>query len=347
MKKQVAIIFGGKSPEYGVSLVSVSAVIQAIDLRTVDIWLIGINHEGSWFHFRGDLERIVSDTWQADCLPVQLDTSGLKGQLLIQGKQWSSQKIDLAFPVMHGAYGEDGRIQGLLEMAGIPYVGCDVMTAALCMDKYLTHRVVASLGIQVTPSISFHLKSEYGLALEDFLSQASFPLFVKPVRAGSSYGISQVSHRHELAEALSLAGKYDQQVMIEQAVAGFEVGCGVMGNQQLIIGGVDEVELTSGFFDFTEKYQLISAKIHCPARISQATRERVRQQAENVYRGLKCRGLARVDFFLQPDGQLLFNEINTMPGFTAHSRFPNLMKEVGWSYEEVVQELLTGEAKDE
>lgn len=342
MKKQVMIIFGGKSPEYGVSLESATAVIKAVDITVNQVTMVGITPEGQWYEYEGPVAHIASDQWFQEkwCHPAQVDTANRVPQLLVYRDGWQSQAVDVAFPVMHGANGEDGTIQGLLELAGIPYVGCGVTTSALGSDKYLTHRLVASLGIAVTPSIRFQLTSEYQDDLKQFISQVTLPVFVKPMKAGSSYGITQVTSLSKLDKAIELASRYDQEIMVEKAVEGFEVGCGIMGNQSLVVGGVDEIELSHGFFDFLEKYNLVSAKIHSPARISSETRRDIQQQAERVYRGLKCQGLARVDFFLQPDGRLVFNEINTMPGFTEHSRFPNLLKEVGWTYEKVVQHLL-------
>lgn len=342
MKKQVAIIFGGKSPEYSVSLVSARAVIEAVDLSKNELWLVGISQNGSWYHYQGPIEFIETDQWEGvNCRPLQVDTSSLSSQILIKSEeQWFTQPIDVAFPVLHGANGEDGNIQGLLELAGIPYVGCPVMTSAIGADKYITHRLVESLGIKVTPSISVKHKEDYQERLSAFLSRIIFPLFVKPVRAGSSLGITKVLVEEELAAAIQLGFEYDDEVMIEVGVTGFEVGCGIMGNQELVIGAVDEIQLADGFFDFTEKYQLLSSQIHCPARIDKQMEREIQKQAAAVYHGLKCRGLARVDFFLESDGQLVFNEINTMPGFTAHSRFPTMLKEVGWTYAEIIQHVI-------
>ena len=225
-------------------------------------------------------------------------------------------------------------MQGLLALAGIPVVGCGVLASALCMDKDRAHRLVRDAGVEVPRSFVFRMGEE-----DEAIRQAEelgFPLFVKPVGAGSSYGITRVEKRDQLPNAVRLAFQYDCQILVEACIPGFEVGCAVMGNQVLTVGEPDEIELSQGFFDFNEKYTLQTSAIHVPARITAEETRRIKETAQTVYRVLGCSGFARVDVFLEPGGRIVFNEVNTIPGFTAHSRFPNMMKAAGVSFEDVI-----------
>lgn len=337
----LAILFGGCSPEYEVSLQSANEVIAHIDTKRYKPILIGISPKGDWYRFCGDPKKISEDTWcnPTDCLPVALSPSRSTDALLVFHPHRTEElPLDVVFPVLHGKNGEDGTVQGLFELAGIPLVGCDVLSSALCMDKERAHKLAEAAGVAVP--ISFVLRKAYD---EKALVQAeglSFPLFAKPVRAGSSYGISKVMNRAELPAAVKLAFTYDDEVIVEEAVDGFEVGCAVLGNDDLTVGSVDEIELSEGFFDFTEKYTLKTSAIHVPARISEKQAEAVKEAAKVVYRALGCRGFARVDFFLCCDGRIVFNEVNTIPGFTSHSRYPTMMKDIGLSFEEVISRVI-------
>lgn len=240
---------------------------------------------------------------------------------------------------MHGQNGEDGRLQGLLELAGIKYVGCDMTSSAICMDKYLAHEIVSSNGYLSPISYLFNEKDSYEM-IENKICNLHFPLFVKPLKAGSSFGITKIKTISELKEALKEAFKYDNKVIIEENVDGFEVGCAVLGTDKLIIGEVDEIELEDGFFDYFEKYNLKTSKIHLPARISKEERERIKDTALAIYKILGCSGFARVDMFYTKDKKIVFNEVNTIPGCTSHSRYPSMLKEIGIPFEEVIDRLI-------
>jgi D-alanine---D-serine ligase len=325
MKKlNIAVLFGGCSPEYGVSLQSAHSVIGHIDTGKYTPVLIGITPGGDWHRFDGDIEKIAGDTWcnPSDCLPAALSPDRTKHTLLVfhPGKI-AELPIDAAFPVLHGKNGEDGPVQGLFEMAGIPVVGCGTLASALCMDKDRAHKLVSAPGVPVPASVKLFKNTDIGV----FPAQAEvigYPLFVKPVRAGSSFGISRVTGQNELPAAVSLALLYDDEVIMEESITGCEVGCAVMGNDALTVGEVDEIELADGFFDFTEKYTLKTSAIHVPARIPEEKAEEIKQAAGIIYRALGCRGFARVDMFLDAGGRIVFNEVNTIPGFTSHSRYP-------------------------
>lgn len=342
-KKKLAIIFGGCSSEYPVSLQSAYAIISNIDTNQFDLVLVGISREGSWFRYNGKIDNIKNDSWLVDekaCVPVIISPDRkIHGLIELRKEGIHFTKVDAAFPVLHGKNGEDGTIQGLIELAGIPLIGCGTLCSALCMDKDRAHRLVETQDIYVPKAAvvqdTYTEKSLLGLTKE-----LKYPLFVKPVKAGSSFGITKVYEEKELFEAVKLAFSFDNEVIIEENIEGFEIGCAIMGNQELLIGEVDEIELTQGFFDYTEKYTLKSSQIHMPARIDSQTAQQIKETAEKIYRTLGCKGFARVDMFLTPDNKIVFNEVNTIPGFTSHSRYPNMMKGIGLPFHELLTRLI-------
>ena len=338
LRKQIAILFGGCSPEYSVSLQSAYSVITHIDRKKYTPILIGISNAGDWFKYDGEIEKIPADTWcnEKDCIPVVVSPNRtVHGILTIKNGKIKETYIDAAFPVLHGKNGEDGTVQGLFELAGIPVVGCGVLSSALCMDKDRAHKLVQAEGISVPQSFVLQNDMDAEIALMQ-AEEIGYPLFVKPVGAGSSYGITKVTERNQLPAALKLAFSYDNKVIIEECISGFEVGCAVLENDGLMVGEVDEIELEKGFFDFTEKYTLKTSSIHVPARISAEEATKIKEMAKLIYKTLDCRGFARVDMFLDDTGRIVFNEVNTIPGFTTHSRFPNMMKAAGISLEQVI-----------
>lgn len=338
LRKQIAILFGGCSPEYSVSLQSAYSVITHIDRKKYTPVLIGISNAGDWFKYDGEIEKIPADTWcnEKDCIPVVVSPSRtVHGILTIKNGKIKEMYIDAAFPVLHGKNGEDGTVQGLFELAGIPVVGCGVLSSALCMDKDRAHKLAQAAGISVPQSFVLQNDMDAEIALMQ-AEEIGYPLFVKPVGAGSSYGITKVTERNQLPAALKLAFSYDNKVIIEECISGFEVGCAVLENDGLMVGEVDEIELEKGFFDFTEKYTLKTSSIHVPARISAEEATKIKEMAKLIYKTLDCRGFARVDMFLDDTGRIVFNEVNTIPGFTTHSRFPNMMKAVHISFEQII-----------
>lgn len=358
-KKNVAVIFGGASSEYGVSLESVSAVIRNLDRDKYNPVIVGISRQGEWFYYTGDISKIQNDTWcnKADCVPAVLSPNRTEHKLILLKEEGTeSILVDVAFPVMHGRNGEDGTVQGLVELAGIPLAGCGTLASALCMDKDRAHRLAGLSGVRVPEALVLmdsakgNVKHE-GEDLENmimeraekFARSAGYPIFVKPLKAGSSYGVTKVESKDELASAVRLAFQYDDQVILEENIEGFEVGCAVLGKDRLIIGEVDEIELSNGFFDFTEKYTLKTSKIHVPARISAEKAEEIKEAAGKIYHALGCCGFARVDMFLTPEGGIVFNEVNTIPGFTEHSRYPGMMRAAGYTFAEII-DLIIGQA---
>lgn len=338
LRKQIALLFGGCSPEYSVSLQSAYSVITHIDRKKYTPVLIGISNAGDWFKYDGEIEKIPADTWcnEKDCIPVVVSPNRtVHGILTIENGKIKETHIDVAFPVLHGKNGEDGTVQGLFELAGIPVVGCGVLSSALCMDKDRAHKLVQAAGVSVPQSFVLQNDMDAEIALMQ-AEKIGYPLFVKPVGAGSSYGITKVTERNQLPTALKLAFSYDNKVIIEECISGFEVGCAVLENDSFMVGEVDEIELEKGFFDFTEKYTLKTSSIHVPARISAEKAAKIKETAKLIYKTLDCRGFARVDMFLDDTGRIVFNEVNTIPGFTTHSRFPNMMKAVHISFEQII-----------
>lgn len=337
-KQTIAVLFGGCSPEYSVSLASAHSILRHMDETKYTPVPVGITPAGDWHYFHGEIDKIAADRWfsPADCTPVAFSPNrSARALLLLRPEGMDAIHIDAAFPVLHGKNGEDGTVQGLLELADIPLVGCGTLSSALCMDKDRAHRLVKAAGIRVPDSFVLYRRdnTEQARAAAERLG---YPLFVKPVRAGSSFGITRVQDESGLPEAIRLALSFDDHAIMEQCIFGFEVGCAVMGNDELLVGELDEVELSGGFFDYTEKYTLKTSALHVPARITPEQTARIKQAAKRIYRALGCRGFARVDVFLTDNDTIVFNEVNTIPGFTTHSRFPNMMKAAGVPFEQVI-----------
>nr|WP_063856695.1 D-alanine--D-serine ligase VanG [Enterococcus faecalis]AAF71281.1 ligase [Enterococcus faecalis] len=341
--KKIAVIFGGNSTEYEVSLQSASAVFENINTNKFDIIPIGITRSGEWYHYTGEKEKILNNTWFEDsknlCPVVVSQNRSVKGFLEIASDKYRIIKVDLVFPVLHGKNGENGTLQGIFELAGIPVVGCDTLSSALCMDKDRAHKLVSLAGISVPKSVTFKRFNEEA-AMKEIEANLTYPLFIKPVRAGSSFGITKVIEKQELDAAIELAFEHDTEVIVEETINGFEVGCAVLGIDELIVGRVDEIELSSGFFDYTEKYTLKSSKIYMPARIDAEAEKRIQEAAVTIYKALGCSGFSRVDMFYTPSGEIVFNEVNTIPGFTSHSRYPNMMKGIGLSFSQMLDKLI-------
>jgi D-alanine---D-serine ligase len=342
-KKKIAIIFGGCSSEYEVSLQSAYSIINAMSTSKYERILIGITKQGDWYRYYGSLEKIKQDTWYEDtasCLPTALAASrSIHGFYEFEGDTFTTTKVDAIFPVIHGKNGEDGTLQGLIELAGIPIIGCGMLASALAMDKNIAHKLVTLAGIK-TPKASVFKKNVPLSELMAFAETLSYPIFVKPLKAGSSFGITKVKTKEELGQAITHARFYDDEIILEENIDGFEVGCAVLGNDSLTVGKVDEIELTDGFFDYTEKYTLKSSKIHMPARLNDVLTSQIQEAAIKIYRTLNCKGFARVDLFVTKNEELVFNEVNTIPGFTVNSRYPNMMKGIGLQFSEIIDHLV-------
>ena len=336
-KLKIAVLFGGRSPEYGVSLQSAAAVLRHMDRRAYEPVMVGISREGSWFHYTGPVSRVEDGSWLSGETSRAALVPGCPALLVWAEGTLRPIPLDAVFPVLHGQNGEDGTVQGLVELSGIPLVGCGVLASALCMDKDRAHKLVHAAGIAVPES--FVVRQTEGAAAEQ-AEALGYPLFVKPLRAGSSFGITRAAKPEDLPAALEAAFSYSEQAIVETCVPGFEVGCAVLGSEVLTVGEPDEIALSGDFFSYGEKYSLKTSTIHVPARVTADRRRQIQENAKIIYRVLDCRGFARVDQFLTPEGRLVFNEVNTIPGFTAYSRYPNMMKAAGLSFERVISSLI-------
>lgn len=344
MRKRIAVIFGGHSSEYEVSLQSAFSVLQNINENKFEVFPVGITREGEWYHYTGGLEQIRDNSWaeeKENLHSVAVSQSRpAPGFLVFDGDGCRRIPVDLVLPVLHGRNGEDGTLQGLFELAGIPVAGCGTLSSALCMDKDRAHKLVGLAGIAVPKAVAFR-QADQEAACRKVKESLSCPLFVKPLRAGSSLGITRITKMQELFSAVEFAFTYDTEVIVEEEVDGSEVGCAILGDEVLTVGRVDEVALSGSFFDYTEKYTLQSSRIYMPARVERKTEERIQETAMAIYRTLGCSGFARVDMFYTSSGEIVFNEVNTIPGFTSHSRYPNMMKGIGLSFTEVLDKLLS------
>lgn len=334
---KVGIIFGGCSEEHPVSVKSAQEVAKNLDIEKYEPFYIGITKSGAWKLCGGP----DADWEDGGCRPAVLSPDRtVHGLLVLEEGRYRAISLDLVLPVLHGKLGEDGAMQGLLELSGIPYVGCDVQSSALCMDKSLAYIVARSAGI-ATPNFWAVM------ANEDFdPDQLTYPVFVKPARSGSSFGVSKVSRKEELPGAVEIARQYDSKVLIEEAVVGSEIGCAILGNDRdLVAGEVDRIALSHGFFRIHQESAPESGSENStpivPADIPAESRSLVQQTAKAVYRALECRGLARVDMFLKEDGTVVLNEVNTLPGMTSYSRYPRMMAAAGLPLAEVIDRIVS------
>jgi D-alanine---(R)-lactate ligase len=329
---RVGVIFGGRSEEHPISVKSAQEIARHIDLGRYEPFYVGITKNGAWKLCDGP-----DANWEnGSCRPALLSPDrSLPGLLVLERGRYETLRLDLVFPVLHGKHGEDGAIQGLLELSGIPYVGCDIQSSALCMDKSLAYIVAGHAGI-ATPTFWTVTADENVDPVE-----LPYPVFVKPARSGSSFGVSKVSRQDELPGAVTAARQYDSKVLIEEAVVGSEVGCAILGNDQdLLVGEVDRIALSHGFFRIHQESEPERGSENStpivPADISAESRSLVQETAKAIYRSLGCRGLARVDMFLTEDGNVVLNEVNTLPGMTSYSRYPRMMAAAGLPLAEVI-----------
>jgi D-alanine--(R)-lactate ligase len=336
-RPRIGIIFGGCSEEHPISVKSAQEVAGHLDTEKYEPFYIGITKNGAWKL----CDRPHANWENGNCRPAVLSPDrSVHGLLVLEQGQYETISLDLVLPVLHGRFGEDGAMQGLLELSGIPYVGCDVQSSALCMDKSLAYIVARSAGI-ATPNFCTVTANENADA-----DRLTYPVFVKPARSGSSFGVSKVSKKEELLTAVEVARQYDSKVLIEEAVVGSEVGCAILGNDlDLIAGEVDRIALSHGFFRIHQESAPESGSENSiaivPADISAESRSLVLQTAKAVYRVLGCSGLSRVDMFLKEDGKVVLNEVNTFPGMTSYSRYPRMMAAAGLPLAEVIDRVVS------
>lgn len=340
MKKiRVAVIFGGQSGEHEVSLVSAASVIKALDPVKYEVVEIGINKEGRWLVGENCLESLKLEA-VGKLKTMALSTDSQKALSAVDG----DGKIDIAFPVLHGPYGEDGTIQGLFEMLDIPYVGCGVLASSTAMDKLQCKAIMEAAGVPVVPYFGFNRRAwrkEPDKVMSEIKEQIGIPCFVKPSNMGSSVGISKVHNEGELEAAINTAANFDRRILVEKAVNAREIECAVLGNDEPIAGPVGEVIVGGEFYDFYDKYVNGVSTTEIPAKLEPELAKKIQDMCIKAYKLLDCSGLARVDAFLDRDsGAIYLNEINTMPGFTSISMYPKMMEAAGISYPELVDKLI-------
>jgi D-alanine---(R)-lactate ligase len=330
---KVGIVFGGCSEEHPISVKSAQEVARHLDIAKYEPFYVGITKTGAWKLCDGGPD---ADWENGRCRPAVLSPDrSVRGLLVLERGRYETISLDVVLPVLHGKLGEDGAMQGLLELSGIPYVGCDVQSSALCMDKPLAYIVARSAGI-ATPDFRTVTAND-----DIDADRLVYPVFVKPARSGSSFGVSKVSQEAALLRAVETARQYDSKVVIEEAVDGSEVGCAVLGNDlDLLTGEVDQISLSHGFFRIHQEIEPESGSENStpivPADISPEARSLVQKTAKALYRALGCSGLARVDMFLKEDGTVVLNEVNTLPGMTSYSRYPRMMAAAGLPLAEVI-----------
>ena len=346
-KLNVCVLFGGISPEHEVSLRSAESVLNNMDPEKYNIFPVGITKNGDWIRYAGtDYSLLPTGQWQDYPGNRRAAISPVRGQGLLsfEGDCVVRELIDVVFPVLHGENGEDGAMQGLLQMAGIPYVGPHVSASAVAMDKTLTKLVVDNAHV---PQAAWQLvrNSDLDKRMEQILdsleAKFSYPVFVKPAGTGSSVGVSKATDRAALRDALLQAGVYDEKILVEEFIHGREIEVAVMGNDSPVASVCGEIDSGADFYDYEAKYITDTSVAYIPARIPEDVAEQVRELAVKVYTAIGCKGLSRVDFFVTfAENRVVFNEINTLPGFTSISMYPKLFAASGIPYGQTIDKLL-------
>ncbi|NLW03198.1 MAG: D-alanine--D-alanine ligase [Clostridiaceae bacterium] len=351
-KIRVVVLFGGQSSEHEVSRISAKSVLENMDPSRYDIRMIGITKNGEWLRYDGDIKYLTTGEWE-DIARGRLlsepgrpdgDAATCLDLIAARDSDGRMETVDVVFPVLHGPNGEDGSVQGLLQLAGIPYVGCDILSSAACMDKEFTKIVLNQAGIPTSGYIKVYRDEIEGSVhvIKNMVGERiGWPCFVKPSNAGSSVGVTKVKEPEKLLEALRLAAKYDNKILIEEFVEGRELECAVLGNRHPMASVVGEIIPCNEFYDYNAKYLDGKSETIIPADIEPCIAEQIRDYAVKAFKALECSGLSRVDFFLQEDtNRVILNELNTMPGFTEISMYSKLWEASGIPYPELIDRLI-------
>lgn len=342
-KKTVAVVFGGQSSEHEVSCVSATTIIKNINTEKYEVVMIGITKDGRWLQVK-DVADIESGAWRESKVTAIISPDSAEQSILyIEGNTLTQKKIDVVFPALHGLYGEDGTIQGIFELAKIPYVGCGVLASAVSMDKLYTKIIVDTLHIRqaaYVPVLKRDLED-----MENVLSKVeaklSYPVFVKPSNAGSSQGVSKAHDRQELKKALELAVQHDRKILVEETIIGREIECAVLGGKEVKASGVGEILAAADFYDYEAKYNNPESRTIISPELPEGVEEKIREAAKSIFIAVDGAGLSRVDFFVEKDtNEVVFNEINTLPGFTSISMYPMLWAAAGIDTKKLVDTLI-------
>ncbi len=347
-KTVLCVMFGGNSTEYEVSLKSSYSVLENVDREKYDIVRVGITRCGQMFLYNGEDATIKDNTWKDDSANLKkalFSTSYGDHAVYAVNENGSVERVavDVVFPVMHGAYSEDGRLQGMLDMCGVPCVGPGCASSAVCMDKAFTKMLLNNYGVPVAATV-YVTKSDVENdfeAIKNDVAELGYPVFVKPANSGSSVGVSKATNEEELKIALEKAIKFDGKVLIEEAIVGKEVEVAVLGNEKAVALTCGEIISDADFYDYDDKYNNGTSTYKIPADIKKSTWINLKRTAEGIFQYLDCKGLSRVDFFVcGEEEKIVFNEINTLPGFTSISLYPKMAMASGFTYSEIVDELV-------
>lgn len=343
-KINIVLLFGGQSSEHDVSRVSATTIISCINTDKFNIYPVGITKEGKWLLYNGEYTQIKDADWYKKTIPAIISPDATEKSLLIfDENEMKKVKIDVVFPALHGLYGEDGSIQGLLELANIPYVGCGILASSISMDKIYTKIIVDTLGIKQAKYIKTYKEdmTDASEIVEKVENELGYPVFVKPSNAGSSVGITKANNKEELIEGLTLAFENDRKVLIEENINGREIECAILGNYNSKASGLGEVISGAEFYDYDAKYNNEESKTVISPDLPKDIEKTIREYAVKIFKAVDGTGLSRVDFFLEKDtNEIVFNEINTLPGFTNISMYPMLWEEKGISKEQLFDKLI-------
>lgn len=350
MKKTVAVLFGGQSSEHEVSCMSAQTIVKAMDKEKYNVILIGITKDGRWLHV-DNVGRIADKSWyKSNKSAVISPDAGMKSVLVFSNREEGSASVsmidvDVVFPALHGLYGEDGTVQGLFELAGIPYVGCGVLASAVSMDKLYTKMIVDRLGIRQAKYVEVRRHELLGDGIKEAVARVEeklpYPVFIKPANAGSSRGVSKACDQTALVAGLKLAAEHDRKVLVEEEIIGRELECAVLGGIKPKASGVGEILAAAEFYDYDAKYNSEESKTVIAPELPEGKAEEIRLAAEKIFAAVDGFGLARVDFFLEAGtNEVIFNEINTLPGFTSISMYPMLWEAEGIKKAELVDRLI-------
>ncbi len=346
-KLNIAVIFGGQSPEHEVSRQSAAFIADTLSKNAAyNLILVGINRQGEWKYFPGETAAMRNGSWEKDTglerVLFTADTADKALHFPDSGKE--PVKLDCVFPVLHGANGEDGRLQGMLEMSGIPFVGCGMLSSAIAMDKSFANKIMDFHGIPHTKWCYVDMSSyqhNTDIELDRVCSALDFPVFVKPANAGSSIGISKAGNRDQLHQAILLALNYDRRIVLEQEVKGRELEVSALGTaDNLTLSVVGEIIPDREFYDYSAKYEESASELVVPAELTSSELEQINKYAAMIFNALECYGMARIDFFLSQTGQVFVNEVNTIPGFVDISMYPRLLAASGISAEDLLDQLI-------
>jgi D-alanine-D-alanine ligase len=345
-KKNILVLCGGKSGEHEISLLSTCSVFKAINTEKYEVYLVGIDKYGQ-FHY-GDFESLILGQNSPKTIKLNEDSrkvhlSSDKGRVYLKDLETSEliSEVDVVFPVMHGTFGEDGAIQGLLEFLQVAYVGSGVLGSTVCMDKDITKRLLEHTNIRTAKSLAFRKYKVHDEQLQEVINKFGFPLFIKPANLGSSVGVSKAKSFTELKESVNSAFKYDNKVIIEEYIKGREIEVAILGNEDIMASIPGEITPTHEFYDYEAKYiDENGCELIIPAKLDEEKVKEIQDLAIQTFKTLQCRGLARVDFFIKENGEIYVNEVNTIPGFTNMSMYPKLFEASGISYTKLLDKLI-------